>query len=133
MKQACVWPPAAPASMASVGGTECGLRDTKDSRFGMGLGSIHLSTPERHDRLWLLNAIAIVLLALLGVIGEALGYDRSRLANRDRDRARRQTFSPVLGAASRGGPRLTRRFAAHSASTRRRLIPLHPTPQRTKM
>jgi hypothetical protein len=32
-------------------GIECGLRDTKDSRFGMGLGSIHVSTPERRDRL----------------------------------------------------------------------------------
>ena len=43
-------------------GIECGLRDTKDSRFGMGLGSIHVSTPERRDRLWLLNAFAIALL-----------------------------------------------------------------------
>ena len=32
-------------------GIECGLRDTKDPRFGMGLGSIHVSTPERRDRL----------------------------------------------------------------------------------
>jgi hypothetical protein len=46
-------------------GIECGLRDTKDSRFGMGLGSIHVSTPERRDRLWLLNAFAIALLTLL--------------------------------------------------------------------
>ena len=28
-------------------GIECGLRDTKDLRFGMGMGSIHVSTPER--------------------------------------------------------------------------------------
>jgi hypothetical protein len=39
-------------------GIECGLRDTKDLRFGMGLGSIHVSTPERRDRLSLLNAFA---------------------------------------------------------------------------
>ena len=26
-------------------GIECGLRDTKDPRFGMGMGSIHVSTP----------------------------------------------------------------------------------------
>ena len=32
-------------------GIECGLRDTKDLRFGMGMGSIHVSSPDRHDRL----------------------------------------------------------------------------------
>ena len=42
-------------------GIECGLRDTKDLRFGMGMGSIHVSTPARRDRLWLLNAFAIAL------------------------------------------------------------------------
>jgi len=42
-------------------GIECGLRDTKDPRFGMSLGSIHVSTPERRERLWLLNAFAIAL------------------------------------------------------------------------
>jgi hypothetical protein len=62
-------------------GIECGLRDTKDSRFGMGLGSIHVSTPERRDRLWLLNAFAIALLTLLGATGEALGYDRYLKSN----------------------------------------------------
>ncbi len=30
---------------------ECGFRDTKDPRFGMGLGSMRVSTPERRDRL----------------------------------------------------------------------------------
>jgi hypothetical protein len=47
-------------------GIACGFRDTKDLRFGMGMGSIHVSTPERRDRLWLLNAFAIMLLTLLG-------------------------------------------------------------------
>ncbi len=55
---------------------ECGLRDTKDLRFGMGMGTVHVSTPERRDRLWLLNALAVALLTLLGAAGEALGYDR---------------------------------------------------------
>ena len=42
----------------------------------MGMGSIHVSTPARRDRLWLLNAFAIVLLTdLLGAAGEALGYE----------------------------------------------------------
>ena len=28
----------------------------------MGLGSMHVSTPDRRDRLWLINAFAVVLL-----------------------------------------------------------------------
>ena len=51
-----------------------GFRDTKDLRFGMGLGSMHVSTPDRRDRLWLINAFAVVLLTLLGAAGEQLGY-----------------------------------------------------------
>ena len=62
-------------------GIECGFRDTKDLRFGMGMRSIHVSTPERRDRLWLLNAFAIMLLTLLGAAGEALGYDRYLKSN----------------------------------------------------
>jgi hypothetical protein len=60
---------------------ECGFRDTKDLRFGMGMGSVRVSTPERRDRLWLLNALAIALLTLLGAAGEALGYDRHLKSN----------------------------------------------------
>ena len=60
---------------------ECGFRDTKDIRFGMGMGSIRVSTPARRDRLWLLNALAIALLTLLGAAGEALGYDRILKSN----------------------------------------------------
>lgn len=58
-------------------GIEAGLRDTKDLRFGMGMAAIHVSTPERRDRLWLINALAIALLTLLGAASEALGYDRT--------------------------------------------------------
>ena len=65
------------------------MRDTKDPRFGMGMGSIHVSTPERRDRLWLLNAFAIALLTLLGAAGEALGYDRYLKSNT----AKRRTHS----------------------------------------
>jgi hypothetical protein len=60
---------------------ECGFRDTKDIRFGMGMGSIRVSTPARRDRLWLLNALAIALLTILGAAGEALGYDRILKSN----------------------------------------------------
>jgi hypothetical protein len=62
-------------------GVECGFRDTKDLHFGMGMGLIHISTPVRRDRLWLLNALAIALLTLLGAAGEALGYDRLLKSN----------------------------------------------------
>ena len=60
---------------------EGGFRDTKDLRFGMGMGSIHVSTPDRRDRLWLVSAFAVVLLTMLGAAGEALGYDRYLKSN----------------------------------------------------
>ncbi len=60
---------------------EPAFRDTKDLRFGMGMGAMHVSTPERRDRLWLINAFAVVLLTLLGAAGEALGYDRHLKSN----------------------------------------------------
>jgi hypothetical protein len=47
----------------------------------MGMGSVHVSTPARRDRLWLLNALAIALLTRLGATGEALGYDRLLKSN----------------------------------------------------
>ncbi len=47
----------------------------------MGMGAIHVSTPDRRDRLWLLNAFAVALLTLLGATGEALGYDRYLKSN----------------------------------------------------
>jgi hypothetical protein len=28
---------------------ECGLRDTKDLRFGMGMRAVHVSTPARRE------------------------------------------------------------------------------------
>jgi hypothetical protein len=42
----------------------------------MGMGEIHLSSPARRDRLWLIAAFSIALLTLLGTAGEELGYDR---------------------------------------------------------
>ena len=62
-------------------GIESGFRDTKDLRFGMGLGAIHVSTAGRRDRLLLLNAFAVALLTLLGAAGETLGYDRMLKSN----------------------------------------------------
>jgi len=62
-------------------GIEGAFRDAKDLRFGMGMGAMHVSTPDRRDRLWLINAFAVVLLTLLGATGEALGYDRHLKSN----------------------------------------------------
>ncbi len=70
-------------------GIECAFRDTKDLRFGMGMSAMHISTPDRRDRLWLINAFAVVLLTLLGAAGEALGYDRHLKSNT----AKRRTHS----------------------------------------
>jgi hypothetical protein len=67
-------------------GIESGFRDTKDLRFGMGMAWIRVSTPQRRDRLWLLNAFAVALLTLLGAAGEALGYDRLLKSNPSKQR-----------------------------------------------
>ena len=39
-------------------GIEAGFRDIKDMRFGMGLSSMHVSRPDRRDRLLLISALA---------------------------------------------------------------------------
>ena len=68
---------------------ECQFRDSKDIRYGMGMGEVHVSTPARRDRLWLVNALAVALLTLLGAAGEALGFDRMLKSNT----AKRRTHS----------------------------------------
>jgi len=55
---------------------EPSFRDTKDLRFGMGMGELRIAGPMRRDRLLLLNALAILLLTLLGAAGESLGFDK---------------------------------------------------------
>ena len=60
---------------------ETSFRDTKDLRFGMGMKAVRVREPERRDRLFLLNAFAVVLLSVLGAAGERLGYDRHLKAN----------------------------------------------------
>jgi hypothetical protein len=57
-------------------GIEYSFRDTKDPHFGMGMGQIRINSPERRNHLWLLNALAVALLTLLGAAGEALGFDK---------------------------------------------------------
>jgi hypothetical protein len=64
------------AKYAKRWGIESSFRDTKDPRFGLGMGESRISSPERRDRLWLINALATALLTLLGAAGEALGFDK---------------------------------------------------------
>ena len=69
------WPsPDSYGVLDRVWSIECALRDIKDLRFGMGMGAMHIKSPESRDRLWLINAFAVVLLTLLAAAGEALGY-----------------------------------------------------------
>jgi len=67
-------------------GIESYFRDTKDPRFGMGMDAIHTRSTARRDRLFLLSALAIVLLTLLGSACEAVGYDRYLKANTEKKR-----------------------------------------------
>jgi hypothetical protein len=60
--------------------------DTKDLRFGMGLGATRIGEPTRRDRLLLINAFAMVLLTLLGAAGESLGMDRLLKSNTSKTR-----------------------------------------------
>src|SRR3954464_5069471 len=60
---------------------EPSFRDTKDPRFGMGLGATRIGEPTRRDRLLLINAFAMVLLTMLGAAGESLGMDRLLKSN----------------------------------------------------
>ena len=65
---------------------EPSFRDAKDLRFGMGMSALRISDPQRRDRLLLLNALAVVLLTLLGAAGESLGMDRLLKSNTSKRR-----------------------------------------------
>ena len=57
------------------------FRDIKDQRFGFGLSHTHIQSAERRDRLFLIVAVAYVLLTLLGAAGEQLGFDKKLKVN----------------------------------------------------
>ena len=57
------------------------FRDVKNKRFGMGLSETHISTTDRRDRLFLISAIVIALLTILGAAGESIGLDRKLKVN----------------------------------------------------
>ena len=52
--------------MPGVGKSRAVSATQRISRFGVGLGAMHVSTPDRRDRLWLINASAVGLLSFLG-------------------------------------------------------------------
>lgn len=62
-------------------GIETVFRDIKDYKFGMGMKSVRTKSTERRDRLFLISALAIALLVLLGAAGEAIGLERKFKAN----------------------------------------------------
>jgi hypothetical protein len=55
----------------------------------MGMDSVHVNSPECRDRLWLLNALAVVPLTLPGAASETVGMDRLLKTNT----AKRRTHS----------------------------------------
>jgi len=61
-------------------------RDAKDDRFGNGFKETRVSTPTRRDHMTLVNAVAVILMTLLGAAGEQLGCDRMLRANTVRSR-----------------------------------------------
>jgi hypothetical protein len=60
---------------------ETSFRDIKDYRFGMGMSFMHTKDVKKRDRLFLISAISIVLLTLLGKAGEDIGLERTIKAN----------------------------------------------------
>lgn len=78
-------PEAVPADLlkyyAKRWGIESYFRDTKDLRYGLGMSAIHTKSTARRDRLFLLSALAVVLLTLLGAACEKAGFDRYLKAN----------------------------------------------------
>lgn len=58
-------------------GVESRFRDIKCYCFGMGMADIHTKSRERRDRFFLVSALAIALLILLGMAGEAVGLERT--------------------------------------------------------
>lgn len=67
-------------------GIETSFRDEKDLQFGLGLKKSRIKSCARRDRLFLISAIAIIFLTLLGAACERAGYDRYLKANTEKRR-----------------------------------------------
>ncbi len=61
--------------------TETSYRDEKDLHFGSGMKKARIRDPQRRDRLFLLSAITVIFLTLIGAASEAIGFDRYIKAN----------------------------------------------------
>ncbi len=57
------------------------FRNTKDPRYGLGLSATHVREVKRRDYLFLICAMVMTLLTVLGAAGESLGMDRMLKAN----------------------------------------------------
>jgi hypothetical protein len=62
---------------------EQGFRDDKSLRFGFQLRSVHLTTPERYDRLFAIATLSLLLLVNIGALVEKRGWHRTFKANTD--------------------------------------------------
>ncbi len=67
-------------------GIETSFRDIKDYKFGMGMAHMHTSSTDRRDKLFLISALAIALLTLLGKAGDEAGLERTLKANTKKER-----------------------------------------------
>lgn len=62
-------------------GIETSFRDIKDYKFGMGMRHMHTKSTLRRDKLFLVSALAIALLTLLGAAGDAADLERTIKVN----------------------------------------------------
>lgn len=60
---------------------EAMFRDPKNARLGLGLDAVRLSEPARHDRHFIILALAHLFLSAFGAAAEARGLDRLLKAN----------------------------------------------------
>jgi hypothetical protein len=65
---------------------EAMFRDWKNRQWGMGLDAVRLSEPQRHDRLFLVLALAYTFLCACGAYAEKTGFAQALKANTRKDR-----------------------------------------------
>lgn len=68
-------------------GIETSFRDIKDYKFGMGMKHMRTASPERRDKLFLISALSIALLTLLGAAGDAIGLEKYFKVNTSKTRS----------------------------------------------
>jgi hypothetical protein len=62
------------------------FRDLKNRDWGLGLDQVRLSEPERHDRHFVVLALAYAFLCAFGAAAETLGIARMLKANTSQER-----------------------------------------------